>query len=129
MLCVLCLIVMAHPWAFAQKLELVVQTGHPYAVESMAFHPNGTLLASSSNGSSIIKLWDTSTGKEVRALRGHADDIVSLCFSPDGRLLASGSRDGTIKLWDMHTGAEQRTLPGHHGRDLSALAFSPNSSL
>jgi WD40 repeat protein len=69
-------------------------------VESVAFSPDGRLLASGS-WDNTIKLWDVATGREVRTLTGHTDTVNSVAFSPDGRLLASGSYDNTIKLWDI----------------------------
>jgi hypothetical protein len=76
--------------------EIVVRTlsGHTDEVTSVAFSPNGTLLASGSR--KTIKLWDLATGREVRTLNGHTDWVDSVAFSPDGKLLASGSNDDTI---------------------------------
>jgi len=89
--------------------ELVVQTGHTNAINSVAFAPDGRTLASGSVDNTI-KLWDVVTGTELRSLRGHTDDINSVAFTPDGRMLASCSSDGTIKLWHVTTGTELRTL-------------------
>jgi WD40 repeat protein len=75
-------------------------TGHTDWVNSVAFSPDGRLLASGSSDRTI-KLWDVATGREVRTLSGHTDIVTSVAFSPDGRLLASGSDDKTIKLWDI----------------------------
>ncbi len=82
---------------------------------SLAFSPNGKLLAGVS-GNRSIRLWDVATGQELRTFRGHTDLSFSLAFSPDGNILASGSEDKTIKLWDVATGKELRTLRGHTDR-------------
>jgi len=74
--------------------------GHTSWVWSVAFSPDGKLLASGS-WDETIKLWEVATGREVRTLEGHTGWINSVAFSPDGKLLASGSNDGTIKLWDI----------------------------
>src|SRR5215831_11753373 len=96
----------------AQKPELVVQTGHSGLVAAVAFSTDGKTLASGS-GDNTIKLWDVTSGNELRTLKGHSDLITSEAFSADGKTLASGSWDRTIKLWDVTSGNELRTLKGH----------------
>ncbi len=75
-------------------------TGHTSVVRSVAFSPDGRLLASGSFDNTI-KLWEVSSGSLVRTLTGHTNSVRSVAFSPDGRLLASGSDDKTIKLWGI----------------------------
>ncbi|MEN3335852.1 MAG: hypothetical protein V7641_5217 [Blastocatellia bacterium] len=73
---------------------------------SVAFSPNGQLLASGGHGSSI-RLWDVRAKKELKTLSGQFFDIVSsVAFSPDGKTLASGYESGTIRLWDIASGKE-----------------------
>jgi hypothetical protein len=87
---------------FSATIRLTVTTlsGHTDEVNSVAFSPDGRLLASGS-ADYTIKLWDVASGSLVRTLTGHTDYVLSVAFSPDGRLLASGSDDKTIKLWDI----------------------------
>ena len=59
------------------------------------FHPEGSILASSSSDNTI-KLWDVVTGKCWQTLAEHTSYVWSLSFSEDGHLLASGSEDKTI---------------------------------
>ncbi len=101
--------------------ELVLQTGHAMRVDSLAFSPEGQLLASGS-GDNTVKLWDVATKREVRSLTGHARGIRAVAFSQDGKLLASGSVDGSVKFWDVATGREVRSLL--EAGSVSAVAFS-----
>jgi WD40 repeat protein len=103
-------------------------TGHISDVTSVAFSPDGRLLASGSDDNTI-KLWDVATGSLVRTLTGHTWRVTSVAFSPDGRLLASGSADGTIRLWDVASGSLVRSLTGHTGSVFLSVAFSPDGRL
>jgi len=117
---------MCAAWAvdWAQKPELVVETGHSDFIRSVAFSPDGKTLASGSNDRTI-KLWDVESAKELRTLVGHSDEVRSVVFSPDGNTLASGSEDGTIKLWKVESGKEIRTLAGHSS-SVRSVAFAPD---
>jgi WD40 repeat protein len=102
--------------------ELVLQTGHSWSVNCVAFAPGGQWLASG-GADNTIRLWDVATGRELRALTGHTGYINSLSLTRDGQLLASGSNDLTIKIWNVFTGREMRSLNGHTA-SVQAVAFS-----
>jgi WD40 repeat protein len=37
-----------------------------------------------------VKLWEVSTGRELRTLAGHSGSVSSVAFSTNGKILASG---------------------------------------
>ncbi len=88
-------------WAAANgELLQVIDTGT--VIESLAYSPDGTVLASGEGYfDNNINLWDTATGALLRTLEGHNSSVGSLAFSPDGQLLASGSYDGNVRLWGI----------------------------
>lgn len=94
-------------------------------VSSIAFSPDGKLLAVANPADYSIALLDAKTGALRHTLRGHLCVVGCLAFSPDGRRLVSGSEDWTIKIWDFEVARATLTLTGHKGR-IRDLAFSPD---
>ena len=95
-------------------------------VLSVAFSPDGTLLAAGdTNGE--IHLRQVSDGKQILTLKGHTNWVTSVAFSPDGHMLVSGSTDHTVKLWNINTGQCLYTLQEHEN-EVWSVAFSPDGS-
>jgi len=101
--------------------------GHAKTVNAVSFSPDGKLLATSS-ADNTVKLWNPTTGKEIKTLKGHTNEVWAVSFSPDGKVLATGGRDNTVKLWNPTTGEEIKTLTGHTNQVL-AVSFSPDGKL
>ncbi|TJZ54247.1 hypothetical protein FCH28_13815 [Streptomyces piniterrae] len=102
-------------------------TGHPDKVSSVAFSPDGKLLATSS--SDTLRLWHVGTRKQFgKPLTDPTGVISSLAFSPDGKLLASSSFGQVVQLWDVNTRTQGKPLTGYAEAVLS-VAFSPDGKL
>ena len=114
------------------KPEVVIQGGHAAPVTSIAFGPDGRLLASG-GADSIVILWDTATGRQLRTLTGHTAPIAAVTFSPDGRWVASAGQDNVVKLWEAATGRNLLTLAAkkQEGKvpGFTTIAFSPDGRL
>jgi WD40 repeat protein/uncharacterized caspase-like protein len=92
--------------------EVVVQSGHTHAVQDVAFSPDGALLASCGNDSSV-KLWDIRLGREIRTLLGAVQSLHTIAFRADGRQVAASGPDGIIYLWNVTDGQPLDPLTGH----------------
>ncbi len=91
---------------------------------SLAFNPDGGLLAVASNGGAVWIL-DAATREPLRALRSDAGRIQAVAFDTTGTWLASASDDSTVRLWDPTNGQQLHTLQGHPG-SIWGVAFSPD---
>jgi WD40 repeat protein len=117
-------------WRFSHLRETFGQAtrcvGHGDWVRSLAFRPDGELLASGSDDLSV-RLWDPQNGSAITVLRGHEDRVWSVAFLPDGETLASASWDGTVIFWGLRSRRERGRFGWRMGR-VHAVAFSPDGS-
>jgi WD40 repeat protein len=118
---------MVRLWDSATGTVRQTLEGHGQSVSSVAFSPDGQLLASASEDGTI-RIWDSGTGTVRRRLIRYGKPLTSLAFSPDSQLLASGSEDGTVRLWESETGTVRWTLK-ENGQSVTSVAFSPNGQL
>lgn len=102
-------------------------TGHSDCIYSVAFSPDGKLIATSSYDK-LVKLWDASSGREVRTLKDHIDAVYALAFTPDGSRLVSGAADRSIKVWDVATGERLYTM-SEPLDGINAVAVDPTGKM
>ncbi len=104
--------------------------GSFYEVYSLAFSPDGSLLASS--GRHGARLWDAALGGDPLLIYGSMDYAEGLAFSPDGsRLAVSGFVPSAgvtaIRTYTLENGRGIRGLYGLSGRiDPQQTGFSPD---
>jgi WD40 repeat protein len=92
------------------------------------FSPDGRLLAIAGMGTSVTKLWETSTYREIATLTGMFKVPHSAAFSPDGTRLAVGAGGNeSIVLWDVASHEAVLSLEGT-GSIFLQPAFSPDES-
>jgi WD40 repeat protein len=124
----------AKVWHAATGREMLTLKGHKSKVTFVNITAiQGLTAALSPDGSRIVtgsvdetaKVWDATTGREIRTLHGHTSAITAVAFSPDGQRIITGSNDNTAKVWDVASGRNIFTLKAHIGPVVS-VSFSPD---
>ncbi|MFW5417913.1 serine/threonine protein kinase [Nocardiopsis sp. CNT-189] len=102
-----------------------ILTGHEDPVDTVAFSPDGTVLATSDTGADV-RLWDTGTREQATTLIEDDSLLTSgspvLAFAPDGTALATGGE--SVRLWDTGTWEEKAALVEEDW--ITSVAFSPD---
>jgi len=97
-----------------------LQTGHPLhrfggnlsRVSVTAFSSDGKQIltgwgyAGEDQGSTdtSVRLWDASTGRELRRFAGHKGPIEAVVFGPTGERILTADTGGKARLWDQRSG-------------------------
>jgi WD40 repeat protein len=96
---------------------------HDGAVTSLALTPDGRRLVTGS-ADEAARLWNVTTGDELRVFRGHTGAVVAVAFSANGSRVATASADSTARVWNMSS-SSPHTLEGHT-EALTSVRFSPD---
>jgi WD40 repeat protein len=98
-------------------------------VNSIAFSPSGSSLASGSDGGEV-RLWDFIDGRCTRTFSTIPGGVCSVAFSPDGATLAAGGGTHSISCWDLveseHDSSSPSKIIKTNGQYPERFMYSPN---
>ena len=103
--------------------------GHSGPVSALAITPDGNSLVTGGSEDSTIRVWELSSGKQLRLFqcyqKGKNKGVSALTVRGDGKQIASGSEDGSMRLWDLNAVDEHRAFT-EASDSLWAVAASPD---
>ena len=100
-----------------------IQDNRQFGYDSLAFSPDGALLAAASNRIGGILLWNAETGKALPALPALTSPFSEISFSSDSSILAYADHQGNLSAWEINT---QRSLTSVRNSDqYTAVHFVP----
>lgn len=101
---------------------------HTEWVVSVAFSPDGILLASGDRNGNVF-VHEATGGAQFHMIGNvHEGGVTDLAWRADSNVLASAGADGRVRLWAMQNGREIRGFEAHPG-GVTAVAFSHEGEL
>ncbi|MBS1792652.1 MAG: serine/threonine protein kinase [Acidobacteria bacterium] len=109
----------------------MIETAEQKGAWKVSFFPDGQkfAVASSSNSTPLVKIYETATARELLTFRGHTKRVRAVDVAPDGKTVATGSQDGQLIVWDAATGAELKRFSfatAQKGVEIYDVEFSKN---
>ncbi|ESK97370.1 platelet-activating factor acetylhydrolase ib alpha subunit [Moniliophthora roreri MCA 2997] len=99
-------------------------TGHREAVNTVAFHPLYSVVASASDDCTV-KIWDWETGELERTLKAHTKRVSDCQFNSKGTMLVTCGYDLFIKLWNVENDYQNSATLRGHEHSISSARFLP----
>jgi hypothetical protein len=102
------------------------------AASSLAFSPDGTMLAGTFPSTNLVRLWKAATGQHLTTLEGKPNihngrGRQHVAISPDNRTLAAVTSAGVVRVWDLSTGKQVRVIGLSPAvQHVDQIAFSPD---
>ncbi|KAJ1811855.1 Phosphatidylinositol 3,5-bisphosphate-binding protein [Coemansia sp. RSA 2598] len=89
--------------AAVHPTNINIIAAHATAISALAVSADGSMVASASQKGTLIRIFDTMSGRLLNELRRGVDraDIYSIAFSPDNTRLCVSSDKGTVHIFNL----------------------------
>ncbi|KAJ2519912.1 Phosphatidylinositol 3,5-bisphosphate-binding protein [Coemansia sp. BCRC 34490] len=114
----------AQPSALAHPTNINIIAAHATSISALAVSFDGAMVASASEKGTLIRIFDTMSGRLLHELRRGVDraDIYSIAFSPDGSKLCVSSDKGTVHIFNL----DYKPNPEQHMSSGAAMSSGGN---
>jgi WD repeat-containing protein 48 len=112
-----------------QKLQIAVGEDENTAKGSVYALAASPSIIASGGPESIVRIWDSRTGKRVTKFVGHTDNVRDVLITQDGDTILTASSDQTVKVWSMTAGRCMHTLTMHNDSVWSLFSEDPSLSV
>mmetsp|Transcript_40984 Transcript_40984/g.65913 ORF Transcript_40984/g.65913 Transcript_40984/m.65913 type:complete len:619 (+) Transcript_40984:942-2798(+) len=109
-------------WEWQSETYVLKQQGHFYDLNTVAYSPDGQLVATGGDDAKV-KLWSTTTGFCFVTFSEHEAPITALSFIGDGNAVISASMDGTVRAFDLVRYRNFRTMVAPTPVQFTSLAI------
>jgi WD40 repeat protein len=106
------------------KLVYTLSTAQKWGINAFSFTPDSRAAATRDAQDKTVRLWDLSSGTEVRSVVGRkrnletkskatslpTDEFISVPLSPDGATVLAEKEDDIVTVFDAATGQEKAVL-------------------
>jgi WD40 repeat protein len=92
-----------HLWEIATGKRLALAEGPKCLFSSLAFAPDGRVLACGIDGQTIA-LWEVTSDRLLSPATGHRQPVTSLVFAKGGKELITAGSDSMVCWWDPDRG-------------------------
>ncbi|KAG4032923.1 hypothetical protein MFRU_006g03810 [Monilinia fructicola] len=86
----------------------------------------GSHILAAGGPESIVRLWDSRTGKRITKFVGHTDNVRDILINEAGDMIMTASSDQTVKVWSMTAGRCMHTLTMHNDSVWSLFSDDPS---
>ncbi|KAH7080368.1 hypothetical protein BKA63DRAFT_531305 [Paraphoma chrysanthemicola] len=112
-----------------KKLEIAVGEDENTAKGSVYALAATPSIIASGGPESIVRVWDSRTGKRITKFVGHTDNVRDILVAEDGDTILTASSDQTVKVWSMTAGRCMYTLTMHNDSVWSLFSECPQLSV
>ena len=106
--------------------EFHTSAGHSGGISNIAWSNDGKYIASSSSSDKTVRIWDSTSGKELKILQ-NSESPSGICWTPDGKNVVVATGECNVLFWDILSGSVTKTIILDN--NANEVMYSPDASM